>query len=303
MKPLLHIGYHKTGSTFLQKRVFPEPGFALVARAKVLKPAFVEGDPFGFDARIALEIFRPGIEKAQKEGLVPVLSAERLSGNPHSGGYDSKQIAERLVATFPEARVLLVIREQAQMLVSAYKQYIKRGGPGTIKQYAKPPSEEPRVPLFNFRFFEYHRLISYYQSLFGAENVQVLPYELLKASPRAFLERIGAFAETNVSSSDSEPVKVSPSALSLSLKRQANRWVVRSDLNPAPLFGIDGANRALLRLCYKADARMPAGLSVRGERQLRDLAEELVDGRYAKSNATTARLTGLDLEVFGYACK
>ena len=110
MRPLLHIGYHKTGSTFLQRRVFPEPGFSLVARAKALRPTFVEGDPFGFDARVAREAFRLGIERAQQEGLVPVLSAERLSGNPHSGGYDSKQIAERLAATFPEARVLAILR-------------------------------------------------------------------------------------------------------------------------------------------------------------------------------------------------
>jgi hypothetical protein len=105
MKPLLHIGYHKTGSTFLQRCVFPEPGFSLVARAKALRPTFVEGDPFGFDARIARETFRSGIERAQREGLVPVLSAERLSGNPHSGGYDSKQIAERLVRRLQVAHV------------------------------------------------------------------------------------------------------------------------------------------------------------------------------------------------------
>lgn len=275
----------------------------MVAGAKVLRPAFVEGDPFGFDAQSVREAFRPGIEKAQQEGLVPVLSAERLSGNPHSGGYDSKQIAERLAATFPEARVLVVIREQAQMLVSAYKQYVKRGGPGTLEQYATSPSQQLRVPLFDFRFFEYHRLVGYYQSLFGAENVMVLPYELLRAKPLAFLERIGGLAGTNVSPSASGPVKVSPSALSLSFMRQANRWVVRSDLNPAPPFEAEGVDRTLLRVCYKADARIPARLRVLSERRLRALAEDLVDGRYAKSNAATSVLAGLDLGAFGYACE
>src|SRR5215218_14466 len=114
MRPLLHIGYHKTGTTFLQRRVFPEPGFSLVAGAKALRPAFVVGDPFGFDPMLVRETFRPAIEKVRERDLVPVLSAERLSGNPHSGGYDSKQIAERLAATFPEARVLIVIREQVE---------------------------------------------------------------------------------------------------------------------------------------------------------------------------------------------
>ena len=113
-----------------------------------MRPAFVHADPFAFDAATVRQTFWPGIEKASARGLVPVLSAERLSGNPHSGGYDSVQIAERLATAFPEGRVLIVIREQTEMLVSAYKQYVKVGGAGTLRQYATPSSDVPRVPLF-----------------------------------------------------------------------------------------------------------------------------------------------------------
>src|SRR3954452_278013 len=96
MQPLLHIGYHKTGSTFLQKRVFPNPGFSLVAKPRALSFTFVKSEPFGFDAHAARETLRPGIEEAKESGLMPVLSAKRLSGPPHSGGHDSEQIANRL---------------------------------------------------------------------------------------------------------------------------------------------------------------------------------------------------------------
>lgn len=303
MQPLLHIGYHKTGTTLLQKRVFPKPGFALVAKTRALWPVFVTVEPFRFDARDARETFRSGIEEAGEKGLVPVLSAERLSGNPHSGGYDSEWIADRLAATFPGSRVLVVIREQADMLVSAYKQYLKRGGPGTLRQYAASPSEIPRIPRFDPRFFEYHRLIGRYQELFGAENVLALPYELLKKTPRAFLARIGEFAGVPVANPKDKVVKPSPSALSLSFKRQANRWIVRDDLNPAPPFEVEGANRALLKLSYWTDTRLPLGLRERHELRLRALAEELTKGRYAESNAATAELTGIDLSAFGYACR
>jgi hypothetical protein len=303
MQPLLHIGYHKTGSTFLQKRVFPKPGFALVARTKALWPVFVKVEPFRFDARDARETFRPGIEEAGDKGLLPVLSAERLSGNPHSGGYDSEQIADRLAATFPGTQVLVVIREQTDMLVSAYKLYVKGGGPGTLRQYAVPPSEAPLIPYFDPRFFEYHRLIGRYQELFGSENVLVLPYELLKKTPRAFLARIGDFAGVNVAAHKDKVVKPSPSALSLSFKRLANRWVVRNDLNSAPLFEVEGANLALRKLSNWTDARLPLGLRERHELRLRALAEELTEGRYAESNAATAELTGIDLSAFGYACQ
>ena len=308
MQPFVHIGYHKTGSTFLQKRVFRRgPGFSLVAEGNALRPAFVplqSADPFSFDPVAVRETFRPAMEKAREQDLVPVFAAERLSGSPQSGGYDSKQIAERLAATFPEARVLMVIREQTDMLVSVYKQYVKMGGPGTFRQYVSPHSRAFRIPLFDFRYFEYHRLVGCYQNLFGAENVLVLPYELLRDRPRAFVKHIGTFADARVAPSyNFEPMRPSPSALALSFKRRANRWVVRDDLNPAPPFEMEGANQALLRLCRKVDAKVPARLRAQRERHLRTLVEEVVDRRYVKSNATTAELTGLDLAAFGYTCK
>ena len=54
------------------------------------------------------------------EAKVPVISHERLSGYPHSGGHDSKEIAHRLAAVFPNAKVVIVIREQKSMILSNY---------------------------------------------------------------------------------------------------------------------------------------------------------------------------------------
>lgn len=279
----------------------------MVAEGNALRPAFIYTDPFSFDhaaVRDIRERFRPAIEKAREQDLVPVFAAERLSGSPESGGYDSKQIAERLAATFPEARVLMVIREQRDMLVSVYKRYVKMGGTGTFRQYVTPRSRSRGCPYFDFRFFEYHRLVGCYQNLFGAGNVLVLPYELLRDRPRAFVEHIGTFADARVAPSyNFKPMRSSPSALALSFKRRANWWVVRDELNPAPPFEVEGANHALLRLCRKVDAKVPARLRAQRERHLRTLVEEVVDRRYVNSNATTAELTGLDLTEFGYACK
>jgi len=303
MQPLLHIGYHKTGTQFLQRSIFPEPEFSLVARTERLRPAFIQVDTFPFDAAAAREAFRPGIEEAIGRGLVPVLSSERLSGNPHSGGYDTVQIAERLAAAFPEGRVLIVIREQTAMLVSTYKQYIRVGGAGALRQYVTPASEALRVPLFDFRFFEYHRLVGLYQHLLGPENVLAVPFEILKSNQHEFLKRIGDFAGATATTSKVKPLNVSPSAFSLALKRQANRWLVRDTVNPAPPFEVENINQRLFKLCKKADKRIPAGLRERSERNLRELAKELVDKRYAESNAITAELTKLDLHSFGYACQ
>jgi hypothetical protein len=303
MRPLLHIGYHKTGTTWLQKRVFnnTEAGFFRIKGPGTL-PYFVVANPFDFKPGRIRKKVEPEMRKAQARNLVPVLSWERLSGMPHSGGYDSKTIADRLAATFPNARVLIVIREQTSMLLSVYKQYVRDGGAATFRQYVTTPPGPPQMPSFRFDFYEYHRLIGYYQDLFGATNVLVLPYELLRTQPDTFLERIGEFVGVPATPSGLDWRNVAPSALALSLKRHANRYLVLHKLNPAPPFAFRGSHQILQRACRKVDEKVPAALRDRYELRWRRYAEREVGTRYAESNALTAKLTGLDLRAFGYAC-
>lgn len=304
MQPLIHIGYHKTGTTWLQKHVFPNEGAgcSFVAGYKLLQPTFVTVNPFDFDSEAARKKFEQRIREVEARDLVPVLSHERLSGSPYAGGYDSGATADRLAATFPDARILVVIREQAGMIGSVYKQYLRWGGAASFGQYVTPPSGTARMPVFRFDFLEYHRLIGYYQNLFGASNVLTLPYELLRAQPEVFLARVGEFLGIpNVLPRDVR-TNVSPSILSLSIKRQLNRYFVRDGLNPAPPLEIKDSNRILMKVCRRIDETLSPRLLAGYENRWRHYVKEKVGDRYAKSNAITKDLIGIDLKHFGYAC-
>ena len=123
--------------------------------------------PFEFDAASSRAAFDPLLSKVEDEGLFPVVSFERFSGNPFSGGYDSKEIANRLAEVFPGARVLVVIREQRSMIVSTYKQYVREGGALPPRKFMLPPaSKSMRVPWFDLRHFEYHHLLDQSLKLF-----------------------------------------------------------------------------------------------------------------------------------------
>ncbi len=171
-----------------------------------------------------------------------------------------------------------------------------------MHQYVTPPTGEARIPFFRFHFLEYHRLIDYYRTLFGAENLLVLPYELLLTRPEAFLGRIGEFAGVPAIKVKPRQVNTSPSALALSVKRHANQWFVRDALNPSPPLAFDGSNEVFMRACRKVDATAPAALREGYERRWRRFAEQEVGTRYANSNTLTAELIGLDLRAFGYLC-
>jgi hypothetical protein len=302
MRPLLHIGYHKTGTTWLQQNVFGDPmaGFSQMGGAQRL----IAVNAFDFRPKRIRKQMERRIGQAQAQGLVAVLSSERLSGEPHFGGYDSELIANRLAAVFPNARILVVIREQTSMFLSIYKEYIRRGGAATLRQYLATPQDGYWLPQFRFEFLEYHRLIGYYQNLFGAESVMVLPYELLRGQPGAFLGRIGEFVSVPAAQPQVRPMNVSPSAFALALKRHANRLFVQDGpINPAPPFELPASSEILERICRGLDSHLPPAVRDRHERRWRRHATHEVGTRYAKSNALSAELTGLDLRALGYVCE
>jgi hypothetical protein len=153
---LIHSGYQKTGTTWLQKHLFNNPtiGFAKPFGPREISEALVFPFPLTFDAEQCDSYLAPPFQQARDDGLFPVLSRERLSGSLCGGGYDSKEIADRLVRVFPAAKILIVIREQRAMLLSSYQQTVKGSSCLSLKQFLNQSQrEKQRVHLFNLERF------------------------------------------------------------------------------------------------------------------------------------------------------
>jgi hypothetical protein len=314
MTPLLiHIGYHKTATNWFQEPFFGDPasGYQWLGKRPRTHPLhrLIRDRSLSFDAAAVREAFEPFLQKAEAEGLVPVLSSPRLSGHSYSGGYDSKELADRLKRVFPEARILIVIREQRSMVASTYKQYVKAGGSCSLKNFLDPDLQRGfRVPAFDYGHFEYDRLIAYYQSHYGPESVLALPYEHFVRDGRSFVERIAEFAGRAVPEEVLERMpyteRFNPgrSALGVAVARPLNRFGPRTDMNPAPL--IDSKAMHLLRnRVLNADLQgwpVVRGLAGRRESRYRRLVADAVGDRYVRSNRATVELTGTDLAEYGW---
>src|SRR5687767_1679237 len=186
MSVFVHIGYHKTGTTWFQRHFFPNHGsLSYEVPYKEVVQQLVYPNPLDFDTKVAREHFQPALRRAEKAGKTLVLSAERLSGNPHSGGYDSKEIADRIKSVFPKAKIWITLRNQLDAISSNYRQSITEGGTGSVKRYLGEDPPE-RIPGFSFRYFEYDRLVNHYFDLFGRENVLVTHYEDFRADGAAY---------------------------------------------------------------------------------------------------------------------
>jgi sulfotransferase family protein len=310
---LVHIGYHKTATNWFQEPFFGDPasGYQWLDKRPRTHPLhrLIRDRPLTFDATAVREAFEPLLQKAEAAGLVPVLSSPRLSGHAYSGGYDSKELADRLKQVFPDGRILIVIREQRSMVASTYKQYVKAGGSCSLKHFLDPNMKLGfRVPAFDYGHFEYDRLIAYYQSHYGPENVLALPYEQFVRDGRGFVETVAEFAGRPVPDDVLDRLPYTkrfnqgPSALGMTIARPLNRLGARSDMNPAPLVEWH-AVRGLRNRFLRADLlRWPVvrGLAGRRESRYRRLVEDAVGDRYVQSNRTTAELTGMDLAEYGW---
>lgn len=302
---LLHVGLHKTGTTWLQRRVFGEErlGFAApwggLADAAVQE--FVLVDPFAFDADAARARLWPPLADAAASGRVPVFSHEALSSRPHEGLYHASAVLERLHAVFPGARVAIGVREQKALMLSLYRQHVRIGGRFTLREFIGT-GREPLgwSPPCRLDFFEFDRFVAAYRSRFGADRVLVLPIELLQADPVEYLARlrrfVGLTGEPPPPSAEVE--NAGWGARTLEVMRLLNH-VAR----PSPLGAQQGRLvRSARRVGRVLDRWLPRNAHAPVEQRWRMLVAERVQERFRASNARLAAMTGLPLARLGYPC-
>ncbi|WP_103174358.1 hypothetical protein [Paracoccus sp. SY] len=152
--PLVHIGYHKTATTFLQQELFADDRtFQAPWKPQSAEAIehFVLTHPRRFDPGAIRDSF---LATCRDDGRVPVISHEALAGNPVYRRYNSDRIAARIAACFPDACILIGVREQASLLHSLYLQYISQGGTEDIHAMLRQNADHIGFrPLLRMDFF------------------------------------------------------------------------------------------------------------------------------------------------------
>lgn len=293
-RPLVHIGMQKCASTWLQRQFFkPRNGFQQPLDNSPIYWVFI--DPRSYEWQNP----REQLELENDEGLVPVLSAEALVGNPMAGGVNGETNMHRLKACLPDARILLIIREQRAMLRSLYNLLVNWGMPHSIETLLYNELAV-NVPNFEARFLFYDNIIRSYQEQFGRENLLVLPMEQFQVDPATFLDTISRFCELDqtqfpINADTGRRINEKRSLVSLEIKRCYNRYIAKTKLSPGGLY-------RPIRIQGKCNfnPRVPAWLNERLENRFAARVEKMIAGLYADSNLKTQELTGLDLAEYGY---
>jgi len=154
----IHVGLHKTGTTFLQENVFPFCDINFFKKPAIIKTELKEG--------------------------VNLISDEELSIGPHR----KNCIAERYVfidnlkRLFPDAKIILCTREEQSWKESLYAQYIRYGG---------FLSKEDFLASIDAEYFKVDKYREYIEERF--DEVLVCSFEELCADNDAYVQKICQF--------------------------------------------------------------------------------------------------------------
>lgn len=285
VRTFFHVGYSSAASTFLQAffEWHPEIRFS---RFKTAWRLFVV-PTLHFDSAAARAWFQ---EESRSSGqTVTVFSHERLSGNPHAGFYDQKEIADRIEHVCPDATIVIIIREQHALMASFYRQYLQIGGTKTLKEYLLHP-QDGRVPLFDPRALRYLEYIQYCRRLFGNERVRVHLFESIAGDPDVFLRNL--CAELGITT---------PKAFPAEILAAKNVGLPDNQIDPARSANLGKRTMVSLR----DPDEVPAGSSLATQPFLEkgtviEEVRRLMGGQFTESNQMLAEMLSVNLKDHGY---
>ena len=180
MYNLVHVGIHKSGSTFLQKEIFPKIknytylGFLSENKYSDEIRYLQSCSDLDFDEnkiRNLINFFQNFVK--EKKLLV---SSEAFTGNisPQffGTGIFIDLISKRIKKYIPNPKIVLILRNQRDAIYSLYKDDIQFGYTCTFDDWIKE-----RLKTHSLEYFKYDKIVTYYQKFFGEENVKIFFYE------------------------------------------------------------------------------------------------------------------------------
>ena len=176
MGTIINIGFSKTASSWFQTYFYPNIQNIGFINKHIIREQIIEPNSFDFNPDKIKEYFKVNYSNRL------LLSHENLVGPVNSGGlngFATKELGIRIKSIFPDANIIIFIRNQADIIASANLQEIMEGSTYNIDSflYHKGKNLYNNMMMFSFAFLEYDKTIKFYYDLFGQNKVHIFLYE------------------------------------------------------------------------------------------------------------------------------
>jgi hypothetical protein len=297
-QPILHIGLHKTGTTWFQKRFYPIVKNAKYIEREIVKEKILLPGMVDFKAEDTRDFF------IRLEDRI-IICEENLTTGIRGNYFVQEGLLNRMKMIFPDAKIVLFLRNQVEKIASTYCYYLKNNG-GTFG-FQKFIGYRHNNPYNNFNFkpenLFYDRLLEILFRYFSRDNVHIFFYEDFSSDNQEFLKQFSEKLDLNI---DLE---------NISFARENER--IRAGLIPfarfsnlftkpqihhrgifLPVPGWAGMNRRLLRALnkWRVFGKPPTAFQIMGKENY-----EYFSSYYKSSNQNLIERYGLtDIERFNY---
>jgi hypothetical protein len=304
---VLHVGFSKCASTFLQAFFEGHPEIYLVNQSHFFAPFEFSSYDAGKEdySRLFQNAKSNQIRLESDEHIIlplfhPVLSAAATTLSAVT------EVSARIKAIQPGARIVIVIRNQIDLIVSRYSEYVLGGGTGDFELFV---TEFLKCSTDGVNYYQnyYSRIIEVFQHDFGADNVLVLLQEELAADEKGIIERLCLFLGVRVlQPRRNNPVssrRVGLSSLGIAVMRAINRGIViRQEMShkktqvKIPYLAYKITQRSIRMLDYYLPKRL------KGDKSsiLTEMIQSRIRDEFADDNLRLAALLGKDLRSLGY---
>ncbi len=177
MSTIIHIGYPKTATTWFKKYFYP-----YVANATT-----VSSDNIDFKQGSKIRIINLPETDIKRHRIIVSHKFSGLVDFRWENGKYRKYFAPELKKSFPEAKIVIFLRNQTDFLSSAYSSYLTHGGTYTFKNMYNA-GKLIDGQMFSFEYLDYNAIIEQYSKYFGKNNVYVFLYEDFLADKKQFIE-------------------------------------------------------------------------------------------------------------------
>ena len=163
----VHIGLHKTGTTFLQTHIFTKIESLTIIRA-------------WFTHRNITNLsFKDNI----------LITDEGISGDPWKGNYfnDFKQNIKKIKHLYGDVKIIFGIRKHDEFILSLYKQYLHQKGFESVKHLFNMKN----TGILKLHDLFFHQRILLLKSEFS--NVFIYSQDSLKLKPKLVLDSLFTF--------------------------------------------------------------------------------------------------------------
>lgn len=296
MEPILHIGYPKTATTWFRTQFYPLVNDAFFIDRKSINQIIVKTDLANFDKNLILDKLQ--IQHSKQL----ILCSETLIGHISDGSTNwkySNENAFKLKELFPDSNIVIFIRNQQELITSAYIQYVKNGGNYSINRYLYSTEN-----LFRFDHLKYDEKIEHYFQIFGKENIHIFLYEDFSNNTNLFLKKyIELFnLDIDLQKLNLNQVNSRIKRNFIPLKRLANCFIKKNSIKyKHRFFYIPLIKRTIDFYVQKTKNTFLAGKETTSESILGAKNIEFIKNYYTQSNQNLCKMIDVEkLKTYNY---